>query len=72
MSDKRPEIEDLTQERARDHTLDVKLSAEDRARLQSEADERGVTLEDYVLCKLLTAAAVVNAGGSSSSGGGVA
>jgi hypothetical protein len=72
MSDKLPEIEDLTQEKARNRTLDVELSAEERTIFQAEADKCDVTLEEYVLWRLLTAAAVGTAGGNSTSSGGAA
>ena len=71
MSDKPIDVEDLTREPAqpRTHVLDVPLSAEQIAVLQKQADERGVTLEEYVRGIALTAAAVTEAGGSSSGGG---
>ena len=46
----------------RDHTLDVKLNAEEQLLLQAEADKRGVTLEEYLRWRLLTAAGVVRGG----------
>lgn len=74
MSDKPIDVEDLTREpeQPRTHVLDVPLSAEQIAVLQKQADERGVTLEEYVRGLAITAASVVDAGGSSSSSGGMA
>lgn len=74
MSDKMPDVEDLTREpeEARTHVIDVPLSAEQVAELQKQADARGVTLEEYARDIAITAAAVVDAGGSLSSRGGSA
>jgi len=74
MSDKLPDVEDLTREpeESRTHVIDVKLSADQIAALQEKADARGVTLEEYVRGIAITAAAVVDAGGSVLSRGGTA
>lgn len=57
-------IEDLTQAKIRDHTLNVELRPEEFTVFQAAANKRGVSLEEYVRWKLLTAAAVVEVGGT--------
>jgi hypothetical protein len=69
MSTKLPEVEDLTIDKERLLTVDVEFSAEQRAALQTEADRRGVTLEEYVRWAAHTAAGVSDAGGASNAGG---
>lgn len=56
-----PEVEDLTQEKARDRMLEVRLDSAERALFQAEADKHDVSLEKYVLWRVLTAVAVSEA-----------
>jgi hypothetical protein len=66
------DVEDPAQipESDRTRVIEASFSADELRQLQAEADHRGVTLEEYMRWRLLTAAASIEAGGTSAKGGG--